>query len=247
MKIILLRHGESQWNLENRFTGWKDVDLTSNGIKEANFAAQQIKKENLLVSSIYTSQLIRAIHTAKIIASKINYPFSKLKYDWRLNERHYGSLQGLNKSETAAKFGEEKVLIWRRSFDIPPPSMKIDDKRHPRFNSKFNNISNTDLPSGESLKMVIKRIYPFWGKYLKYIRNKGGNHIIVAHSNSLRAIVKILDELSEKEIMKVNIPTGVPLVYKFNNANNVINKKYLIDKEQLKIKQDLVEKQGKVK
>lgn len=246
MKLILLRHGESQWNLENRFTGWKDVDLTSNGIKEANFAAEQIIKENLSINSIYTSQLIRAIHTAKILASKINYPFSKLKYDWRLNERHYGSLQGLNKSETAAKFGEEKVLIWRRSFDTPPPSMNIDDKRHPRFNPKFKSIRSKDLPSGESLKMVIERIHPFWKKYLKYIRNEDGNHIIVAHSNSLRAIVKILDQLSEKEIMKVNIPTGVPLVYDLNNANNVINKKYLIDKEQLQIKQDLVEKQGKV-
>lgn len=246
MKLILLRHGESQWNLENRFTGWKDVDLTSNGIKEANYAAEQIIKENLSISSIYTSQLIRAIHTAKILASKINYPFSKLKYDWRLNERHYGSLQGLNKSETAAKFGEEKVLIWRRSFDTPPPSMNIDDKRHPRFNPKFKSIRNKDLPSGESLKMVIERIHPFWKKYLKYIRDKDGNHIIVAHSNSLRAIVKILDQLSEKEIMNVNIPTGVPLVYDLNNANNVINKKYLIDKEQLQIKQDLVKKQGKV-
>jgi 2,3-bisphosphoglycerate-dependent phosphoglycerate mutase len=247
MKLILLRHGESQWNLENRFTGWKDVDLTSNGIKEANFAAEQIKKENLSINLIYTSQLIRAIHTAKIVASKINYPFSKLKYDWRLNERHYGSLQGLNKSETAAKFGEEKVLIWRRSFDTPPPSMNINDKRHPRFNPKFKSIRNKDLPSGESLKMVIERIYPFWEKYLKYFRNDDENHIIVAHSNSLRAIVKILDELSEKEIMKVNIPTGVPLVYDLDNANNVINKKYLIDKEQLQIKQDLVEKQGKVR
>ena len=247
MKLILLRHGESQWNLENRFTGWKDVDLTSNGIKEANFAAEQIKKENLSINFIYTSQLIRAIHTAKIVASKINYPFSKLKYDWRLNERHYGSLQGLNKSETAAKFGEEKVLIWRRSFDTPPPSMNINDKRHPRFNPKFKSIRNKDLPSGESLKMVIERIYPFWEKYLKYFRNDDENHIIVAHSNSLRAIVKILDELSEKEIMKVNIPTGVPLVYDLDNANNVINKKYLIDKEQLQIKQDLVEKQGKVR
>jgi 2,3-bisphosphoglycerate-dependent phosphoglycerate mutase len=247
MKLILLRHGESQWNLENRFTGWKDVDLTSNGIKEANFAAEQIKKENLSINLIYTSQLIRAIHTAKIVASKINYPFSKLKYDWRLNERHYGSLQGLNKSETAAKFGEEKVLIWRRSFDTPPPSMNINDKRHPRFNPKFKSIRNKDLPSGESLKMVIDRIYPFWEKYLKYFRNDDENHIIVAHSNSLRAIVKILDELSEKEIMKVNIPTGVPLVYDLDNANNVINKKYLIDKEQLQIKQDLVEKQGKVR
>lgn len=247
MKLILLRHGESQWNLENRFTGWKDVDLTSNGIKEANFAAEQIKKENLSINLIYTSQLIRAIHTAKIVASKINYPFSKLKYDWRLNERHYGSLQGLNKSETAAKFGEEKVLIWRRSFDTPPPSMNINDKRHPRFNPKFKSMRNKDLPSGESLKMVIERIYPFWEKYLKYFRNDDENHIIVAHSNSLRAIVKILDELSEKEIMKVNIPTGVPLVYDLDNANNVINKKYLIDKEQLQIKQDLVEKQGKVR
>lgn len=246
MKLILLRHGQSQWNLENRFTGWKDVDLTDQGIQEAKFAANQINQEGIHISSIYTSKLLRAIRTAKIVCNEINFPLKSIHYDWRLNERHYGALQGLNKSETAAKYGEEQVLIWRRSFDIPPPLLKEDDERHPKFNKAFKEIDRSDLPSGESLNNVIKRLEPFWNTYKNFLKQNHGNHLIVAHSNSLRAIVKILDKLTEKEIMKVNIPTGVPLVYDLNNDNNVINKKYLINDEELKIKQDLVARQGKV-
>lgn len=246
MKLILLRHGQSQWNLENRFTGWKDVDLTDQGIQEAKFAANQINQEGIHISSIYTSKLIRAIKTAKIVCNEINFPLESIHYDWRLNERHYGALQGLNKSETAAKYGEEQVLIWRRSFDIPPPLLKEDDKRHPKYDKAFKEIDRSDLPSGESLNNVIKRLEPFWNTYKNFLKQNHGNHLIVAHSNSLRAIVKILDKLTEKEIMKVNIPTGVPLVYDLNNDNNVINKKYLISDEELKIKQDIVAKQGKV-
>ena len=246
MKLILLRHGQSQWNLENRFTGWKDVNLTDQGIQEAKFAANQINQEGIHISSIYTSKLLRAIRTAKIVCNEINFPLESIHYDWRLNERHYGALQGLNKSETAAKYGEEQVLIWRRSFDIPPPLLKEDDERHPKLDKVFKEIDRSDLPSGESLNNVIKRLEPFWNTYKNFLKQNHGNHLIVAHSNSLRAIVKILDKLTEKEIMKVNIPTGVPLVYDLNNDNNVINKKYLINDEELKIKQDLVAKQGKV-
>ena len=246
MKLILLRHGQSQWNLENRFTGWKDVDLTDQGIQEAKFAANQINQEGIHISSIYTSKLLRAIRTAKIVCNEINFPLKSIHYDWRLNERHYGALQGLNKSETAAKYGEEQVLIWRRSFDIPPPLLKEDDERHPKLDKAFKEIDRSDLPSGESLNNVIQRLEPFWSTYKNFLKQNQGNHLIVAHSNSLRAIVKILDKLTEKEIMKVNIPTGVPLVYELNNDNNVINKKYLINEEDLKIKQDLVARQGKV-
>ena len=246
MKLILLRHGQSQWNLENRFTGWKDVDLTDQGIQEAKFAANQINQEGIHISSIYTSKLLRAIRTAKIVCNEINFPLESIHYDWRLNERHYGALQGLNKSETAAKYGEEQVLIWRRSFDIPPPLLKEDDERHPKLDKVFKEIDRSDLPSGESLNNVIQRLEPFWSTYKNFLKQNQGNHLIVAHSNSLRAIVKILDKLTEKEIMKVNIPTGVPLVYELNNDNNVINKKYLINEEDLKIKQDLVARQGKV-
>ena len=246
MKLILLRHGQSQWNLENRFTGWKDVDLTDKGIQEAKFAANQINQEGIHISSIYTSKLLRAIRTAKIVCNEINFPLNSINYDWRLNERHYGALQGLNKSETAAKYGEEQVLIWRRSFDIPPPLLKEDDERHPKLDKAFQEIDRSDLPSGESLNNVIQRLEPFWSTYKNFLKQNQGNHLIVAHSNSLRAIVKILDKLTEKEIMKVNIPTGVPLVYELNNDNSVINKKYLISEEELKIKQDLVARQGKV-
>ena len=246
MKLILLRHGQSQWNLENRFTGWKDVNLTDQGIQEAKFAANQINQEGIHISSIYTSKLLRAIRTAKTVCNEINFPLESIHYDWRLNERHYGALQGLNKSETAAKYGEEQVLIWRRSFDIPPPLLKEDDERHPKLDKVFKEIDRSDLPSGESLNNVIKRLEPFWNTYKNFLKQNHGNHLIVAHSNSLRAIVKILDKLTEKEIMKVNIPTGVPLVYDLNNDINVINKKYLINDEELKIKQDLVAKQGKV-
>ena len=246
MKLILLRHGESEWNLENRFTGWKDVGLTERGQQEALFSAKQLIQQNLKICSIYTSVLKRAIQTTEIIIDKLNIPKNEINLEWRLNERHYGALQGLNKSETAKKYGEEKVLLWRRSYDIPPPLLKDDDKRHPKLNKKFKDI-DCELPVGESLKNVIERLSPFLNEYMDYIKNNPGNHLIVAHSNSLRAIIKILDKLSEKEIVSVNIPTGVPLVYSLDNNLNVIKKEYLIDEAKLKEKQNIVANQGKAK
>ena len=243
MKLILLRHGESEWNLLNQFTGWTDVGLTKNGIKEAEFSAKQIFKKNIVIDTIYTSWLIRSTHTAEIIADNIGFNKENVQYDWRLNERHYGALQGLNKSETATKYGEEQVQIWRRSYDVAPPLLSDDDKRHPRFNEKFKNIEN--LPTGESLKNVIDRLNPFWNRYVENIKENPGNHLIIAHSNSLRAIVKILDQLSDEEIVSVNIPTGVPLVYEFDDNFNVIHKEYLIDQIKLKEKQEIIKNQGK--
>lgn len=246
MKLILLRHGESQWNLENRFTGWKDVSLTKNGVEEAKFAANQLIKKNFEIKSVYTSLLNRATETTNIVADIIGFPRKKINYEWRLNERHYGALQGLNKSETAEKYGEDQVKIWRRSYNIPPPMLEMNDVRHPRFNEKFRDVSS-ELPSGESLKNVIDRLKPFWDKYMTSISQTNNNHLIVAHSNSLRAIVKILDHLSEQEILDINIPTGIPLVYHFNQNLDIQHKEYLISSKKLREKQKIVANQGKIK
>jgi len=244
MKLILLRHGESQWNLENKFTGWTDVSLTQKGEEEAKQAGQRIIQDGITVSSVYTSLLIRAIETTNIVCNEINFEHSRISYEWRLNERHYGALQGLNKSETATKYGEKQVKIWRRSYDIPPPKIDENDDRHPKKNKKFSNINNS-LPNGESLKNVIERLEPFWEAYFSNIIKSNKNHLIVAHSNSLRAIIKILDNLSSEEIVSVNLPTGVPLVYEFDLNNLVISKQYLIDEDILFEKQKMIENQGK--
>ena len=246
MKLILLRHGQSQWNLENRFTGWKDVSLTQEGIDEATFSGNALLKNNFQIKSVYTSLLNRATETTDIVTDIINFPKEEIKYEWRLNERHYGALQGLNKSETASKYGEDQVQIWRRSYDISPPLLDMEDERHPRFNDKFKNILGK-LPVGESLKNVIDRLKPFWGNYINYITERKGNHLIVAHSNSLRAIVKILDQLSDEKIISVNIPTGIPLVYTLDKNLNVLEKEYLINEEKLKAKQEMMVNQGKAK
>ena len=244
MKLILLRHGESEWNLLNKFTGWTDVGLTNKGIKEAKFAGEQLLKKNIIINSIYTSLLLRSTHTAQIVADIINFDNSAIEYSWRLNERHYGALQGLNKSETATKYGEEQVHIWRRSYDSSPPLLDGSDVRHPKFDDKFKNIKD-NLPVGESLMDVINRLDPFWKHYTQSIQSIGGNHLIVAHSNSLRAIVKILDNLSSNEIVEVNIPTGIPLIYELSNKFEVLNKNYLADDEIIKKEQDKIKQQGK--
>ena len=245
MNLILLRHGQSQWNLENRFTGWKDVSLTNTGIAEATFSGNQLSKMDLEIKSVYTSILNRATETTNIVTDIIKFSRKDIKYDWRLNERHYGALQGLNKSETAAKYGEDQVHIQRRSYDITPPLIDYNDERHPRFNDKFKKI-DSDLPVGESLKNVIDRLNPFWQHYINNLKKNLGSHLIVAHSNSLRAIIKVLDKLSNEEIMSVNIPTGVPLVYTLDASNlTVLHKEYLIDDDELRKKQDLVANQGK--
>jgi len=244
MKLILLRHGESKWNQENRFTGWKDVSLTENGILEAEVSGKLLVNNNIEVQSIHTSLLKRATETAAIVSKIINFSIHKINYDWRLNERHYGALQGLNKSETAAKYGEEQVKLWRRSYDVSPPFLDYNDNRHPRFDKKFQNI-HENLPSGESLKDVIKRLNPFLDEYFSNLRSQGGSHLIVAHSNSLRAIVKILDKLSNKEILDLNIPTGVPLLYELDNDLTVLKKKYLISDKELLKRQKIIINQGK--
>lgn len=246
MKLILIRHGQSQWNLENRFTGWKDVSLTEKGIEEAAFAGKQLLKMDIDINSVHTSILSRAIETTKIIVDTVKFSYADIQYDWRLNERHYGALQGLNKSETASKYGEKQVQIWRRSYNTAPPLLRGDDKRHPKFNPKFKKIKGP-LPAGESLENVVKRLRPFWENYFIKIKENLGNHIIVAHSNSLRAIVKILDRMSDKEIVSINIPTGVPLVYSFDDSFNIVDKKYLIDSDELKKKQEVIANQGKAK
>ncbi len=244
MKLVLLRHGESEWNLQNRFTGWTDVELTNSGINEAKSAGVKIFEEEIQIKTIYTSILKRAIQTTEIVSNYIKFPLDQVNYDWRLNERHYGALQGLNKAETAKKYGEKQVKIWRRSFDISPPKLSQEDKRHPRFNITFSHLDK-HLPTGESLSDVIKRLNPFWERYFDNILKRGGNHLIVAHSNSLRAIVKILDNLSSEQIIDVNIPTGVPLVYHFDSNYNVIDKKYLIDEQVLQEKQNDIINQGR--
>ncbi len=245
MNLILLRHGQSTWNLENRFTGWRDVPLTKLGIEEAEYSGRKILENQFNIQSIYTSLLNRATETTNIVAQIINYPKAEIKNDWRLNERHYGALEGLNKSETAKKYGEEQVKIWRRSFDIPPPLLENDDIRHPSNNEKFKNL-NCELPVGESLKNVIERLEPFLKNYFDLIKSNKRDNLIVAHSNSIRAIVKILERLSKEEIIEVNIPTGVPLVYKLDNQLNIIGKKYLIDEETLKRKKEIIKNQGKI-
>tara|TARA_B100001057_G_scaffold335578_1_gene336276 strand:+ start:3631 stop:4371 length:741 start_codon:yes stop_codon:yes gene_type:complete len=243
-KIILLRHGESLWNLENKFTGWKDVSLTKNGELEAIFSAEQLLKHKIKINQFYTSILKRAVDTSKIVAQKINFDKKNIIHDWRLNERHYGSLQGLNKSETAKKFGEDQVAIWRRSFSIAPPKLSLDDKRYLELVTTFE--SKVDfLPNGESLQNVIERIKPFWGKIVNEI-NQNETFLIVAHSNSIRAIIKLLEKLSDKEIISVNVPTGVPLVYDLDENMKILNKNYLINSEKLIEKVNVVKKQGKI-
>lgn len=244
MYLILLRHGESQWNLENKFTGWTDVPLTSKGKKEAKFAAYQIKDLSIPIDNIYTSILCRATKTSSIVSKIVGFPEDKIIFDWRLNERHYGDLQGLNKSETAKKYGEEQVKIWRRNYDVAPPLLSIDDERHPK-NFELFKFVQSELPLGESLKNVVERINPFWEDFLKKQITK--NSILVAHSNSLRAIIKILENQTSNEIINVEIPTGIPLVYKLDKKLNILDKRFLIDKESLIRKQKKIINQGKIK
>ena len=247
MKLVLLRHGQSEWNLENKFTGWTDVDLTEKGQAEAKNAGKLIKNEKIKIDLVFTSVLKRAINTMNICLSSMDDNNPEIFQDWRLNERHYGSLQGLNKSETAEKYGDDQVLIWRRSYDIKPPELDRDDNRHPRFDKKYANLSSEILPSSECLKDTVERFLPYWEKTISPQINSGKCIMIVAHGNSLRALVKHLDKVSDEDIVGINIPTGVPLVYTFDKSFNVIGKEYLIDKAKLEKKQAMVANQGKAK
>ncbi|MDD5085117.1 MAG: 2,3-diphosphoglycerate-dependent phosphoglycerate mutase [Candidatus Omnitrophica bacterium] len=244
-KLVLLRHGESTWNKENRFTGWTDVDLSEKGIEEANKAGEVLKKEGFVFDVAYTSVLKRAIRTLWIALDKMDLMWIPVYNSWRLNERHYGALQGLNKSEMAAKFGEEQVLIWRRSYDVPPPALEANDPRHPAKDPRYKGLDKKDIPSTECLKDTVRRFLPYWNDVISKDVKAGKRVLIAAHGNSLRALVKYLDNVSDKDIVGLNIPTGIPLVYELDDNLKPIKSYYLGDPEEVKKAMEKVASQGK--
>ena len=243
-KLILCRHGESEWNLENRFTGWADVDLSPKGKQEAKDAGLTLKHEQLSFDLAYTSVLKRATRTLWIMLEEMSLTWIPVINAWELNERHYGALQGLNKSQVAAEYGEDQVQIWRRSYDTPPPPLNNDDERHPRFEIRYAGVS--DLPASESLKDTLLRVKPYW--QTKIMPSLLGNQdvLIVAHGNSLRAMVKMIENISDKEIMNFNIPTGIPLAYEFNENLKPIKQGFIGDPETIKQAAQAVANQGLV-
>jgi 2,3-bisphosphoglycerate-dependent phosphoglycerate mutase len=246
-KIVLLRHGESQWNKENRFTGWTDVDLSEKGIEEAKQAGVLIKEAGFDFDIAYTSVLKRAIRTLWLALDSMDLMWIPIVNSWRLNERHYGALQGLNKAETALKYGDEQVLIWRRSYDTQPPALKPDDERFPGHDRRYANLTKEELPLTECLKDTVARFLPFWHDTVVPTMKSGKRVLIVAHGNSLRALVKYLDNVPEKEIVELNIPTGVPLVYELDDDFKPIKHYYLGDPETVKKAAEAVANQGKAK
>ncbi len=228
-KIVLLRHGESVWNRENRFTGWTDVDLSERGLKEAKQAGQRLKRDGFVFDLAYTSVLKRAIRTLWIALDQMDLMWIPVYNSWRLNERHYGALQGLSKAETAAKFGEEQVLAWRRSYDEPPPALARDDPRHPRGDPRYARLADAELPLTECLKDTVARFVPYWKETIAPSVRQGRRVIIAAHGNSLRALLKYLDNISDEDIVGLNIPTGIPLVYELNDALKPLRHYYLGD------------------
>ena len=247
MKLVLLRHGESKWNLENKFTGWTDVELTEKGEAEAKNAGELINNENINIDLVFTSFLKRAINTMNICLSNMDHNNPEIFQDWRLNERHYGSLQGLNKSETAEKYGDDQVLIWRRSYDFKPPELDQDDDRHPRFDKKYENLDSNSLPSSECLKDTVERFLPYWEQTISPNVKNGKKVMIVAHGNSLRALVKHLDKISDDKILGINIPTGTPLVYELDKDLIPIKSYYLGNQDEINEKINSVANQGKSK
>ena len=248
MKLVLVRHGESEWNRLNLFTGWTDVDLSEKGNIEAADGGKLLKAEGFDFDICYTSYLKRAIHTLNHILKEMDREWLPVVKSWKLNERHYGALQGMNKAETAAKFGEEQVKIWRRSFDISPDALDEADERNPRLQDQYRGETDKSiLPLTESLATTIERVIPYFNETIKKDMLAGKRVLIAAHGNSLRALVKYLDNLSDEEIISVNIPTGVPLVYEFDANMKVIGKNYLGDQEALRKKMESVANQGKAK
>lgn len=246
-RIVLLRHGESQWNKENRFTGWTDVDLSEKGLMEAHKAGKVLKKEGFVFDAAYTSVLKRAIKTLWITLEEMGLEWIPVYNSWRLNERHYGALQGLNKSETAAKYGESQVLIWRRSYDIPPPVLDKDDPRSPAGEARYKDLNKKDIPLTECLKDTVARFLPYWHEVIAPSVKSGKRVIISAHGNSLRALVKYLDNVSDKDIVGMNIPTGLPLVYELKDDLKPIKSYYLGDPEEIRKAVEAVANQGKAK
>jgi 2,3-bisphosphoglycerate-dependent phosphoglycerate mutase len=246
-KLVLVRHGQSAWNLENRFTGWTDVPLTDQGRAEAQTGGQVLKAEGLDFDVAFTSVLKRAIHTLNIVLDEMGRDWLPVVKAWQLNERHYGSLQGLNKTEMAAKFGEAQVKIWRRSYDTPPPPLELTDERHPRFDRRYAGLDPAALPDTESLKETVARMVPYWQSTIAPVVRSGQRVIIAAHGNSIRALVKYLDKISDADIVELNIPTGVPLVYELDVDLRPIKSYYLGDQAAIAAAQAAVAAQGKAK
>ena len=246
-KLVLVRHGESTWNKENRFTGWTDVDLSEKGRQEALEGGQILKKEGYVFDVAYTSVLKRAIRTLWTILDEMDQMWIPVHRSWRLNERHYGALQGLNKAETAAKFGEDQVKIWRRSYDVPPPVLASDDPRYPGHDPRYKNLTPQELPLTECLKDTVARFLPLWHETIAPVIQSGQRVIIAAHGNSLRALVKYLDNISEASIVELNIPTGMPLVYELGDNLKPLKHYYLGDPDKVKAAMDAVAAQGKKK
>ena len=246
-KLVLLRHGESVWNMENRFTGWTDVDLSEKGHAEAKNAAVLLKEAGFTFDLAFTSVLKRAIRTLWITLDGLDLMWLPVVNNWRLNERHYGALQGLNKAETAAKFGDEQVLVWRRSYDTPPPALEKSDPRWPGHDRRYAGLAASEVPLTESLKDTVARFLPCWHEQIAPAVKSGQRVIVAAHGNSLRALVKYLDNMSEEAIIKLNIPTGVPLVYEFDEALKPLRHYYLGDPEAVAKAMEAVAKQGKAK
>lgn len=245
MRLVLVRHGESEWNRLNLFTGWHDVELSDKGRQEAMESGRLLREDGFDFDICYTSYLKRAIHTLDHILEQMDRSWLPVVKTWKLNERHYGALQGLNKAETAAKYGEDQVKIWRRSFDILPPALEETDERNPRLHEAYRNEDKSLLPLTESLEVTIERVIPYYNDVIKKDMIAGKRVLIAAHGNSLRALVKYLDHLSDAEIIDVNIPTGVPLVYDLDDRFRVIGKRYLGDQEAIAKKMGSVANQGK--
>ena len=243
--LVLIRHGESQWNNENRFTGWVDVDLSDKGRAEAKRAGRQLIDEGFRFDQVYTSILKRAVRTLWIALEEMNSMYLPVQTSWRLNERHYGALQGLNKTETAEKYGEDQVKIWRRSYDTPPPLFSDDEQKKQAAEPRFRSIKPTELPRGETLKTTLDRLLPLWNGEIAPRIKAGEKILIVAHGNSLRALVQHLEHLTPAEIMEINIPTGTPLVYELDENMKVLSKRYLGDAEEVARAAAAVANQGK--
>ena len=246
-QVVLLRHGESEWNLTNRFSGWTDIDLTEQGVKEARAGGQLLKDEGFTFDIAYTSVLKRAIRTLWLVLDEMDLMWLPVVRNWRLNERHYGALQGLNKAETAAEHGDEQVLIWRRSYDVPPPALEQKDERNPGHDPRYNSLSREELPLTESLKECVERFVPYWQQTIAPDIIAGKRVLIAAHGNSLRALVKYLDDVSDEDIVDLNIPTGVPLVYELDDTLKPISHRYLGDAAEIEAAMAAVAAQGKAK
>lgn len=246
-KLVLVRHGESEWNKLNLFTGWTDVDLTENGINEVKQCGKVLKEEGFSFDVCFTSYLKRAIHSAYIVLEQLDEEYIPMIKDWHLNERHYGALQGLNKAETANKYGEKQVKLWRRSYDVNPPMLNKDDSRNPANQKMYSNISESELPLSESLKDCVNRVVPYFNKEIKPLIKEGKSVLIVAHGNSLRALIKYLKDISNEDIVDLNIPTGVPLVLELDDGLKVVKDYFLGDQEKIAQKVNSVALQASIK